>query len=137
MCLALDARAATQDVDAAFRPTVAVRKAAVRVARSHDLSESWLNDGVKGFMSTAGDFVDYLSLSHLCVMVASPEYLLAMKCLSLRLGPEFADEADIRFLLRYLNVESVDQAWAILVRYYPAERYPPKTGYMLAELYEE
>jgi hypothetical protein len=39
-------------------------------------------------------------LDHLRVMVAQPGYLLAMKCLSLRIGAEFRDDDDIRYLLR-------------------------------------
>lgn len=134
MALVLDARAATHDVDALFRPSAAVRAAAARVAETRGYDNHWLNDAVKGFMSDRGSFDDYLDLPHLRVMTAQPEYLLAMKCLSMRLGPEFHDEADVRYLLRYLNIETYEQALEIVERYYPRERFPQKSLYALAEI---
>lgn len=67
-------------------------------------------------------------------MVAIPEYLLAMKCLAFRLGPELHDETDVRFLLRYLNIERYDAAVEVIQRYYPKERFPQKTLYALEEI---
>jgi hypothetical protein len=136
LCLVLDARAATRDVDAFFKPGKAVRAAAARVAAAYGLPETWLNDSVKGFFSEYGTFTVYLQLEHLRVFAADPAYLLAMKCLSARIGEEFHDIADIRYLLRYLNVTDVEQAKAIIGRYYPLDRFPQKTLYLLEELLE-
>ena len=86
MCLAYAARPSTQDVDGLFRPARQVREAAARVAVQAGLAPDWLNDGVKGFLSERGEFSLFLELDHLRVMVAQPEYLLAMKCLALRIG---------------------------------------------------
>jgi hypothetical protein len=52
-----------------------------------------LNDRVKGFMSAHGDFAPFLELDHLRVMIAQPTYMLAIKCLAMRIGAEFHDEA--------------------------------------------
>jgi len=134
MCLAYSARPATQDIDAVFRPTAPVREAAARVAARARVNPDWLNDGVKGFMSAQGDFASFLELDHLRVMVAQPEYLFAMKCLSMRIGAEFRDEDDIRYLLRHLDIRSTEQAIATITKYYPLERFPQKTLYALAEL---
>jgi hypothetical protein len=134
MCLAYAARPSTQDVDAVFRPASQVRKAAARVGVRAGLGPDWLNDSVKGFMSAQGDFAPFLELDHLRVMVAQPAYLLAMKCLSMRIGAEFHDEDDVRYLLRHLDVRSYDQALSIIKRYYSLERFPQKTLYALAEL---
>ena len=68
------------------------------------------------------------------VMVAQPEYLLAMKCLALRIGTESHDEDDIRYLLRHLAIGSYEQAVAVITRFYPLERFPQKTLYALGEL---
>ena len=134
MCLAYAARPSTQDVDGLFRPARQVREAAARVAVHAGVSPDWLNDGVKGFLSDRGEFSLFIEFDHLRVMVALPEYLLAMKCLALRIGAESHDEDDIRYLLRHLAVGSYEQAVAIITRYYPLERFPQKTLYALGEL---
>lgn len=134
MCLAYAARPSTQDVDALFRPPSDVRAAAARVAIRAGLNPDWLNDGVKGYLSAQGEFAPFLELDHLRVMVAQPEYLLAMKCLAMRIGAEFHDEDDIRYLLRHLDIRSYEKALSVITKYYPKERFPQKTLYALAEL---
>ena len=134
MCLVFDARAATRDVDAVFRPARLVRQAAARVALKEGVSETWLNDAVKGYLSPRGDFDPYLELPHLRVFTARPEYLLAMKCASMRLGAEFHDLDDVRYLLRYLNVSTVDTALEIVGRYFDGDTLPAKTRLALEEL---
>lgn len=134
MCLALDARDSTRDVDAMFRPAQVVRETAARVAAKSGVSESWLNDAVKGYLGPRGEFDRFLDLPHLKVFVARPEYLLAMKCASMRLGLEFADVEDVRYLLRWLNVTTVEQALAIVGRYFDDEQLLPKTRLVLEEL---
>jgi hypothetical protein len=134
MCIAYAARPSTQDVDALFRPAREVREAAARVAVHAGIQSDWLNDGVKGFLSERGEFSPFLELDHLRVMVAQPDYLLAMKCLSFRIGAEFHDEDDVRYLLRHLGIGSYDQAITVITRFYPLERFPQKTLYALGEL---
>lgn len=134
MCLAYGARAATRDLDGLFRPSKQVRAAAAKVGLANDLSDNWLNDAVKGFFSERGSFTTYLALSHLTIFVADAAYLLAMKCLSARIGSEFHDIDDVRYLLRYLNITTSAQAKTILETYYPLERFPQKTLYLLEEL---
>jgi hypothetical protein len=134
MCLALHAREATRDVDAFFRPTRVVREAAARVAERAGVPEGWLTDAVKGFLSPRGDFDAFLELPNVRVFVATPSYLLAMKCAAMRLGEEFRDLDDVRYLLRYLNVASVDDALAIVTRYFDPSQLPPKTRLALEEL---
>ena len=134
MCLAFDARQSTKDIDGFFKPARVIREVARRVAADLGLAGDWLNDAVKGYLSNKGDFREYLELSNLRVMIASPEYLLAMKCLALRLGEEFHDEADVRFLLRYQNITSYQNALEIICRYYPLEQFPQKALYALEEM---
>lgn len=136
MCLALDARDATADVDALFQPARAVREAAARVGIAAGVSETWLNDAVKGFLNPRGAFDDYLELEHLRVFTARPEYLLAMKCVALRLGAAFHDLDDVRFLLRYLNITRADEAMRIVTRYFDDRQLLPKTRLALEELLE-
>lgn len=134
MCLALGARAATRDVDGWFQPVVRVREAAARVALRASVPEAWLNDAVKAWLGSRGSFDRYLERSHLQVFLAQPEYLLAMKCVAMRLGEEFHDLDDVRFLLRYLNLTSATDALAIVTRYFDETQIPPKTRLALEEL---
>jgi hypothetical protein len=134
MCLALDARPATRDVDAFFRPSTAIREAAVRVAAKAGVPEAWLNDAVKAYLSPRGDFDRFLELSHLAVFVAQPHYLLAMKCASMRLGEEFHDLDDVRYLLRHLDITTADQAMAIVTQYFDESQLLPKTRLALEGL---
>lgn len=134
MCLVMDARPATRDVDAFFRPKRLVREAAARVADRAGAPRAWLNDGVKAFLGSRGTFDPYLELSHLRVFTATPEYLLAMKCAAMRLGAEFHDLDDVRFLLRYLGISSPEQALAVVTRFFDASELHPKTRFALEEL---
>jgi hypothetical protein len=134
MCLVYDARASTHDVDALFRPPTKIRQAAERVAAKANVDKDWLNDGVKGFLCDVAAFNTFIELSHLTVMCAQAEYLLAMKCLAMRLGEEFHDLEDVRYLIRNINIRTYDQALEIIGRFYPLERFPQKTLYVLEEL---
>lgn len=134
MCLALGARDATRDVDALFKPTAVVRKAAARVARKAGVPSAWLNDAVKAWLSPRGEYVRYLERPHLSVFVAQPAYLLAMKCAAMRLGEEFHDLDDVRYLLRYLNITTASEALAVVTRYFEDSAIPLKTKLALEEL---
>jgi hypothetical protein len=134
MCLAFGARESTRDVDAYFQPTRIVREAAARAGARAGVEEDWLSDAVKGYLSEAGSFSRFLELSHLVVFCANADYLLAMKCLAMRIGEEFQDLDDVRYLLRHLEVRDQAQALAVITRYYPLERFPQKTLYALEEL---
>ena len=134
MCLAFKARPSTKDVDAYFVPAIEVREAAARVAADAGVTTDWLNDAAKGFLSEHGTFDPYLDLPNLKLFTATAEYLLAMKCLSMRLGAESQDESDVRFLLRYLNIKTQDDALAIIHAFYPPARFPQKTLYVLEDL---
>ena len=57
-----------------------------------------------------------------------------MKCRAFRIGPELHDEADVRFLLRTLNIERYEDALDVITRYHPRERFPQKTFYALEEM---
>lgn len=134
MCLAYNARPSTKDVDALFRPTKEVRKAARRAALRADVEPEWLNDAVKGYLSSQGDFAPFLELDYLKVMLAQAPYMLAMKCLAMRIGEEFHDEEDVRYLLRHLDIRSYDKALAVITKYFPLEGIPQKTLYALGDL---
>ncbi len=142
MVLAFAARVATKDVDALFLPAPLIRDLARRVGTSMHLPEDWLNDGVKGFLSsrhdiTAGNLPQFPNLR---LTMPVPEYLLAMKCMAARLGGaegEASDVPDIRFLIRHLALNSAPEVLEIVGRYYPSGRIPVKTQYLVEGLFEE
>ncbi len=141
MVLAFDAREATRDVDAVFRPPELFRRAAAEVADELSLPEDWLNDGVKGFVSSVQDYVadDMPQFSHLRVIRPSAAYLLAMKCMAARVEGYGApgDVADVRFLVRHLGLRTTEQVLEIVGRYYPPERIAVKTQYFVEEVMQE
>lgn len=134
MCLAYGAREATQDVDALFLPARELREAAHRIAARTGVAEEWLNDAAKGWLSERGEWRAFLDMANLRVMLAQPAYLLAMKCLAFRIGAEFRDEEDIRYLLRLLDIARYDDAVDAIAKFYPRERFPAKTLYALEEI---
>lgn len=52
----------------------------------------------------------------------------------MRIGEEFHDEDDIRYLLRHLNLETYESALRVITRFYPLEQFPQKTLYALEEM---
>ena len=74
-------------------------------------------------------------------MVApTAEYMLAMKCMASRVAytdAEPGDIADIRFLLAHLRIRTVSDALAIVERFYPPGRIPPRTSYGLESILAE
>jgi predicted nucleotidyltransferase len=133
MCLVFESRDSTKDVDAIFAPTSELYTIIKNIADEHRLPSDWLNNAVKGFVSHRHDVRLFRKMSHLDIYAASPEYMMAMKCLAARTY-DSKDVDDIRFLLRHLNIQSVEQALAMIVRYYPQNRVLPKTAYLLEEL---
>lgn len=96
--------------------------------------DTWLHDAVKSYLGEHGEYDAYLELGHLHVYAARHAYLLAMKCVAMRLGAEFHDLDDVRYLLRYLDIRTVGEAFDIILRYFDASQIPPKTRLALEEL---
>lgn len=134
MCLVYDARPSTKDVDAIFHPAEVVRLAAKEISVEYELTGDWLNDGVKGFLVDHPKKV-YLNLPHLVVMVADSEYMLAMKSLSARV--DGTDGKDIEFLIKHLELKSVDDVFKIIDKYYPRGIIKPATQFFLEEIFDE
>ena len=140
MLLAFRARPSTRDVDAIFEPASLVRELSRQVATELDLPTDWLNDGAKGFVSARHETTpaDLPQFEGLRLVMPTPEYMLAMKCMASRVaaGPDDpGDVADIRFLVIRLGLRSVEEALAIVARYYPEERIPPRAVYLLEDIF--
>ena len=142
MVLAFAARPSTKDVDALFQPTAPIRELSRGIAEARHLPEDWLNDGVKGYLSsshhtTAGQLPQF---PHLRLVMPVPEYLLAMKCMAARLGGtsgEPSDVPDILFLIRRLGLRTARDVLDLVGQYYPADRVSVKTQYLVEGLFDE
>lgn len=132
MCLVFDARPATKDVDAVFRPASEIRLAARRVAEHNHLPEDWLNDGVKGFLSGREDTRILAEHSNLLVYYADPRYLLAMKVMAARVD---MDRKDMEFLIDKLGIGTAEEVFRIVEGYYPQQRIKPATQFAVEELF--
>jgi predicted nucleotidyltransferase len=142
MVLAFNARVMTKDVDAIFKPAGLVREVAREVGNANGWPEDWLNDGVKGFVSsqqhfTAGNLPQFPNLR---LTMPVPEYLLAMKCIAARIagtGDEVSDVADVVFLIRRIGLASAAEVLKLVAQYYPREQIGVKTQYLIEGLFEE
>ena len=129
----------TVDVDAVFEKDKGfVKKLAADMAADFGWDETWLNDGVKGWLSTRDSdpevkalFKTYPSEEQpgLRVFVAKPEYLFAMKCRAMRIGgiDSSSDIDDIRLLAREIGVTSSEEALKLVEKFYPYNVLEPKT----------
>lgn len=137
MVLAHKARVSTKDVDAVMEPKSVIYEAAARVERSDGAPQGWLNDAVKGFVSAAAKADLLYDWPHLKVYVASADYLLAMKCLSMRLGKDETDLQDVRFLMNKLNLHNPEDIFNLIERFYPQRLIQPKTRFAIIEICQE
>ena len=135
MCLCFGARVSTRDIDAIFEPKMIIYECAKNIAIKCGLPENWLNDSVKGFLSDVATFKIYSEMSNLRIFVASPEYMLAMKCLSSRLD-NLDELEDIKFLIKYLELTTLEQTIEIITKYYPIRMFLPKVQYTIMEILE-
>ena len=70
----------------------------------------------------------------------TPEYLLAMKCLASRIGAVETDSDDVNdiiFLVRHLKLKSAADVMDLVASYYPSDRIPVKSQYLVEGLFGE
>jgi len=137
--LGFDFHRATQDVDSLITEGHGqVIQAARQVEREQHLPSNWLNEQATSYLSRHNDFSFfkmYPSEGHqsgLRVLMAKPEYLLAMKLLSFRLYGY--DVEDIIHLARLLNRTSEDDLLSLLKDYYPDEQVSPARTIQITNL---
>ena len=82
------------------------RKSIAATGDELGIPEDWMNDAVKGFISENEELVDGKDYEYGELSVSSPslEYLLAMKCMSMRsIEDSPHDRKDIKILLNLLK----------------------------------
>lgn len=141
MILGWKARQPTRDIDAVFEPAAKIRRLAKEMADEEGLPEGWLNDAVKGFIDLAPSKKDFqkvvFSTEYLHIYTPPPEYLIAMKALSARTGPEHADVEDMKFLIRKTRISTPKKVFDIVGRYYPTRPIAAKTRFFVESIFEE
>lgn len=135
MCLVFQTRKATKDIDAIFKPTAEIRKAAKRIAREEGLPEDWLNDAAKAYFLVDPPRENVLEFSNLRVWAPRADYMLAMKCISARF--DTADADDVKFLIGYLKLKKPAPVFRIIEKYYPRRQIPAKTQFFVEEIFQD
>jgi len=135
LMLASNFRVSTRDVDAVVEGDQSiVTRLAESIARARGWDRTWLNDGVRTYLSP---HVEGLAAHHrlfraypsepepgLRVFVPSPEYLLAMKLMAMRIDPAAgtADLADILNLLEIVGLATPEETTSFAAAFYPEAR---------------
>ena len=134
MCLVFNARKATKDIDGIFKPSHLVRKLAAQVAEEEGLGDDWLNEAAKGYIQGNFQRQDVINLTHLRVWAPEPRYMLAMKCVSARW--DTSDKDDVLYLIEFLKLKSAKSVFSIIEHFYPKRQIPPKTQFLIEEIFE-
>ena len=147
LMLSYDWRASTKDVDGVYEEDrETVRSLAAAVAIERGWPETWLNDGVKGFLSARDGDPGMKVLSQefpsalapgLRIFIPRPEYLFAMKCRAMRLGgaAENRDIEDIVQLANEIGVTTAEDALDLVASFYPNAQLQPKVQFGLEEIF--
>jgi len=139
MALYYGARDKTQDLDAVVRGASLhlVNDLIVDVAYEQGARKDWLNNQGAHYITQEilDSALDFITLPGIQVKVACPEAMLALKISSMRSDLETPDEADVKFLLKKLNVKDEQAALNILEAYLPG-RGKTLTKYHLIRLQE-
>ena len=148
LMLASNFRIATQDVDAvAERDQETITRLAEEIARVHHWPQDWLNDGVRTYLSPQVDGIreqhtlwrTYPSEQEpgLRVFVPSPEYMLAMKLIAMRLDPVGgkSDKADILHLLDIVGITTLEAAIDFAASFYPEAKISARLRLGIRELW--
>jgi len=149
MLFTFDNRSATKDVDSVFESDKQwVYEEAKKIAEKYEWDENWINDGVKGFISSAdtedfaktfvGNYPKNSNTAGLRVFKASPTYLLAMKAIAMRLDDPDAphDVEDINTLIDALGINNAEDALSIIKKFYPEQQVPAKTKFGIEEIFQ-
>jgi hypothetical protein len=141
MILAFEgARTSTYDIDAVIKDAdLSIRAMIVNIAQEFKWPITWFNDAVKIFTSK-NEELNVVERwpdkeTGLVVSMAAPEYLLAMKAMSMRMGDDEHDIDDIRFLAKECGLRTADQVFDMVKRFYPENKIPSKTYIGLKEIF--
>jgi Nucleotidyltransferase of unknown function (DUF6036) len=135
LMLASNFRVTTRDVDAiADTDQKLINSLAQEIGTERGWPQDWLNDGVRTYLSPN---VEGLAQHHLLfrtypsedtpglrVFVPTPEYLLAMKLMAMRIDPAAgtSDLSDILNLMEVINITDRNELTQFAATFYPEAR---------------
>ncbi len=124
-------RDSTRDVDAIISPAEADVRLVAQVAKDQELTEDWLNEDVRQFVSSIGQKRAFPSDEFepgLQITIPTVAYLLSLKLNACRqpLPGYLGDKADIKFLLRKIEPASVETIEEIQDQFFPGEGLHPR-----------
>ena len=138
--LAYNTREATRDVDAILVPREEGERLVKKVAAELELETDWLNSNVSVFLSPKVEakrrLFEIEELTGLVIQVPTAKYLLAMKALACRksIGSYQGDIADLVFLIRKMEIRSVDAIQDAIDVFYPDDVMRPQDTIRLQAL---
>ncbi len=140
MTLAFDANPPTRRVTALFRPVRSIHEAAEGLVEAEALPAGWLVQSVRDVLEEP-EGTHVLRAPGVTAYEARADYMFAMKCCSLAFDREpsaiRAAVADIRYLLRVLNVHSVTEARALVSPFLNDRQLPADLDELLRGLVGE
>lgn len=145
MILAYDSRMVSKDVDVIIHPSEEGLALAREVGEELGLHSEWLNNEVRYFVSETKDRISRRPLDlpietkGLKLEVPTANYLLAMKARACRepIPGVSVDEADLRFLIRKMKINSIGQVEALLEKYFPEDPLQPNARTIIRRIIEE
>lgn len=136
-------RIATEDIDyIGLSPGIEIlQEKALEVAKEFGIHEDWINDAImvnnlsdRPQYEFYGDFPE--ERPGLRVFVASPQYVFAMKALSMRSSFGSNDVEDLWKLWDELGLETANDALAIIDSFYPGYELPRRSVLLLQDIEE-
>jgi hypothetical protein len=132
LTLAYAAEPETRSISALFQPPGRLREAIdatvgpAGVAEAGGADTTWLARLARPDQAggTEVDPTAFVELSNLRLYAARPDYVLATKCASLRLGRDADTEREIQHLLGYMGVGTTSDAFAIVGRFFTPRQQP-------------
>jgi hypothetical protein len=147
LVLATNFRVSTKDVDAVMQTDEQFLRVAIdRVAQRLGLPDGWLNDGVKTFLAPNDEMAKSLFGTYpdetrpgLRVYVPTPEYLLAMKLMAMRIDAASGakDLDDILKLMIIVGVRRKEDIVSLAAQFYPEARVSGKIVLAIDSLWQE
>ena len=140
MMLAYNTRNITKDVDTVIQPSELGFRLARQVGQELKFPENWINDDVKMFLAPSGQTrILPWDGPGIALTVPTAGYLLAMKALACRQAlPGYeGDLDDLRFLIRKLEITSVEAIQEHIDKYYPDDVITPEHTLVLKSLIED